>query len=126
MHKSNCPLIHFLLVKKLVLDHVHVDKVAHVGTRVPTDIVRIDVNLPKHADHLSLVGNVGLCARSGGGRVGCGIVKVRLRGQIDDGEGKAVGDFQDTTNIHTNDRSSCGGREVLGAVLDDFHGHLYR
>lgn len=126
VHKSDCPLIHFLLVKELVLDHVHVDKVTHVGTRVPADIVRIDVNFPKHADHLSLVGNIGLRTRSGGGRVRRSIVKVRLRGQIDDGEGEAVGDFQDTSDIHTNDRASCGSRELLGAVLDDFHGHLDR
>lgn len=76
MDKRNRPLVQLLLVKVLVLDHVHVDEVAHVGARVPSDIVRIDVHLPQHPDHLILVGNVGLGSRSGRCRVGRGAVKV--------------------------------------------------
>lgn len=111
VNKSDCPLVHLLLVKELVLDHVHVDKVAHVRARIPTDIVRIDVNLAKHPDHLSLVGHVGLRTRGSSGRVGRSGIKVRLGGQIDHGEREAVGDLQGTVNIHTNDRAGCGGRE---------------
>lgn len=125
VNKSNCPLVHLLLVKELVLNHVHVDKVAHVHARVPTDVVRIDVDLAKHPDHLCLVGHVGLRTGSSSGRVGRSGVKVRLRRQIDNGEREAVGDFQSTVNIHANDRTGSGGRERLGAMLDDFHGHLY-
>lgn len=117
-------LVHLLLVEELVLDHVHVDKVAHVGARIPTHVVRVNVDLPQHADHLSLVGGVGLRARGGGGRVGGDVVKVRILGHLDDGEGKRVGDLQDTVVIHTNERAGRGSGEGLGAMLDDFHHHL--
>lgn len=124
VHKSHCPLVHLLLVKELVLDHVHVDEVAHVGAGVPSDVVRIHVDLPQHTDHLGLVDGVGLRARGGGGRVGGGIVKVRLRGHFDDGEREAVRDLEAGTRVHTDDRAGRSRREGLGAVLDDFHHHL--
>ena len=58
VHQCNCPLVHLLLVEKLVLDHVHVDKVAHVGAGVPPDAVRVNVDLSHHSDHFGLVGNI--------------------------------------------------------------------
>ena len=123
--ESDGALVHLLLVEVLVLDHVHVDKVAHVGAGVPADVVGVDVDLPKHADHLSLVDSVGLCARSGGGRVGRGVVKVRLGGHLDHGERERVGDLEGTLGIHTDDRTGRSRRESLGAVLNDLHDHLF-
>lgn len=125
MDKRHCPLVQFLLVEVLVLDNVHVDEVAHVGARVPSDVVRIDVHLPQHPDHLILVGDIGLCSRSGRCRVGRGVVKVRFRWHLDDGERERVGDLQDAVNIHTNDRTGRRCRKSLRGVLDDFHDHLY-
>lgn len=122
--KGDSPLVHFLLVEKLVLDNVHVDKVAHVRTRVPSNVVGIDVNFPKHADHLCLVNGVRLRAGSGGGRVGRGIVKVRLRWDFDDGEREGVCDFENAAHVHTNDRTGRSRRECLRAVLDNFHNDL--
>lgn len=122
--KRNRPLVQLLLVKVLVLDHVHVDEVAHVGARVPSDIVRIDVYLPQHPDHLILVGNVGLRSRSGRCRVGRGVVKVRFRRHLNDGEREGVGDLQSTINVHTDDRTGRGRRESLRRMLDDLHDHL--
>jgi len=124
MDKGDSPLVHFLLVEKLVLDDVHVDKVAHVRTRVPSNVVGIDVNFPEHADHLSLVNSVRLRAGSSGSRVGRGVVKVRLRWDLDDGEGEGVCDFENAAHVHTNDRTGRSRRECLRAVLDNFHNDL--
>lgn len=40
------------LVVVLVLDEVHVDKVAHGGACVPTNIVGVDVDLLEMSDHI--------------------------------------------------------------------------
>ena len=124
MHQGYRPLVEFLLVEELVLNHVHVDKVSHVGASVPTGVVGIDVDLTEHAHHLSLVADVGLGTRGSGGRIGSGVVKVRLGGHLDNGERERVGDLQGTIDVHTNERTGRGSRESLGAVLDDFHHHL--
>lgn len=126
MHQSDCPLIQLLLVEKLVLDHVHVDKVAHVGASVPASVVGIDVDLTKHPDHLSLVSGVGLGAGGSGGRVRSGVIEVRLCGHLDNGERERVGDLEGAVDVHTDEGTGRGGRESLGAVLDDFHHHLER
>lgn len=124
VNKSHGPFVHRLLVKVLVLNHVQVDEIAHVGARVPTNIIRIDIDLAKHPDHLRLVDGIGLCAGSGSGRVRGGGVKVRLGRHLDDGEGKAVRDLDAASNIHTNNGTGDGGREGLGTVFDDLHDHL--
>lgn len=124
--KGDCPLVQLLLVEKLVLDHIHVDEVAHVGAGVPSDTVGIDINLADHANHLCLVGSVGLDAGSRGSGVRGGIVEVRLGGQLNDGEREGVGDLEGTFDVHTDEGASRGGREGLVAVLDDFHHHLDR
>lgn len=125
VHQSDRALVHLLLVKELVLDHVHVDEVAHVGASVPTNVVGVNVNLAHHTDHLSLVGGVGLRAGGSSSRVGSGIVKVRFGGHLNDGERETVGDLQGTVDIHTDDRTGRSRREGLRAVLDDLHHHLY-
>lgn len=124
--KGDCPLVQFLLVEKLVLDHVHVDEVAHVGAGVPADAVSVDVDLAHHTDHLCLVGGVGLDAGSRGSGVRGGVIEVRLGGQLDHGEGERVGDLEGALNVHTDEGAGRGGREGLVAVLDDFHHHLER
>lgn len=126
VNEGDCALVQLALVVKLVLDHVHVDEVAHVGAGVPSDAVGISVDLAQHADHLCGVGSVCLGTRSGSGRVGSGVVKVRLGGDFDDGEWEGVGDFEGAIDIHTDDRAGRSGGEGLGAVLDDFHHHLKR
>lgn len=122
--KRDCPLVHLFLVEKLVLNDVHVDKVAHVGASIPANVMGVNVHLPEHADHLFLVDGVRLCAGSSGGGVGSGIVKVRLWRDFDDGEGERVCDFENTADVHTNDRAGRSRWESLGAVLDDFHHNL--
>lgn len=66
MHQRNRPLTHLLLVKELILNKVGVDKVAHICARVPSNVVRIDVDLAHHLDHLILVRVVGFGAGCGG------------------------------------------------------------
>lgn len=122
--QGDCALVQLALVVKLVLDHVHVDEVAHVGAGVPSNAVGISVDFAQHADHLCRVSGVCLGARGGGGRVGSGVLKVRLSGDFDDGEWESVGDLERAIDIHTDDGTGGGGREGLGAVLDDFHDHL--
>lgn len=124
--QSHCPLVHLLLVEKLVLDHVHVHKVAHVGAGVPPDIVGVDVDFAHHSDHLGLVSGVRLDAGSGSGRVGSGVVEVRFGGHLDHGEWERVGDLEGTLDVHTDEGASRVRREGLRAVLDDFHHHLER
>lgn len=124
VNQCDCALIQLALVVKLVLDHVHVDEVAHVGAGVPSDAVGISVDLAQHANHLCGVRGVCLSTRSGSGGVGSGVVKVRLGGNFDDGEWESVGDLEGAIDIHTDDCAGCSGGEGLGAVLDDFHHHL--
>lgn len=126
MHQSDCPLVQLLLVEKLVLDHVHVDKVAHVGAGVPASVVGIDIDLTKHPNHLSLVGDVRLGAGGSGRRVGGGVIEVRLGGHLNNGEREGVGDLKGAVDIHTDEGTGRNGRESLRAVLDDFHHHLER
>lgn len=126
VHQSDCPLVQFLLVEKLVLDHVHVDEVAHVGAGVPSGVVGIDIDLAKHPDHLSLVSGVGLGAGGSGGRVGSGVIEVRLGGHLDNGERESIGDLKGVVDVHTDEGAGRSSRESLGAVLDDFHHHLKR
>lgn len=123
--ESDRPLVHLLLVEVLVLDDVQVDEVAHVGAGVPPDVVRVDVHLPQHPDHLRLVGHVRF--RSGSGRRGVwrGAVKMRVRRHLDHGEREAVGDLQSSPDVHTNDGTGRRRGEGLGAVFDDLHDHLY-
>lgn len=126
VNEGDCALVQLALVVKLVLDHVHVDEVAHVGAGVPSNAVGISVDLAQHADHLCRVRGVCLGARSSSGRVGSGVVKVRLGGDFDDGEWESVGDLEGAIDIHSDDRAGGSGGEGLGAVLDDFHDNLER
>ena len=122
--KSDCPLVHLLLVEVLVLDHVHVDPVTHVGASVPANVVCIDVDLTNHSDHLSLVDSVRFGARRRGSRVGGGVIGVRLDGSLDHGERERVCDLEEALVVQADEGTGRGRREGLGAVLDDFHHHL--
>lgn len=124
MDKSDGPFIEFLLVEKLVLDNVQVDKVAHVRASVPSDILSIDIDFTEHTNHFSLIGSVCLGARSSSGSIWCGSVKVRLGGHFHDGERECVCDFERASNIKTNEGAGSDGRESLRTVLDDFHDNL--
>jgi hypothetical protein len=124
VNKGDCPLVHLLLVEVLVLDHVHVDPVTHVGAGVPANVVRIDVDLTNHADHLSLVNTICLGAGRRGSRVGSGIIGVRLDGGLDNGERERVCNFEEALVVQADEGTGRDRREGLGAVLDDFHHHL--
>lgn len=115
-------LVHLLLVEELVLDGVEVDEVAHAGAGVPADILGVNVDLAQELDHLVLVGDIGLGARSGGSGALLGIMRA-LGGHVDGGEGEAVGDLQRAVDVHADDGTGGGGGEGLGAVLDDLHDH---
>jgi hypothetical protein len=112
------------LVVKLVLDEVHVDKVAHGGTCVPTNVVGIDVDLLEVSDHLVLVGNVLLLSGSSSGELR-GIALVAIGGGgVDGREREGVGDFKKAFTLHSNNSSSRNRRESRRAVLGDLHNNL--
>lgn len=114
-----------LLVVVLVLDEAEGDKVAHGRTGVPSNIVRIHVDLLEVSDHLVLVGDVGLLSGSRGGeRRGIVLVAVGGRG-VDGREGEGVGDLEDITTVHANDGSGGSRRESGRAVLSDLEDHLH-
>lgn len=117
------------LVVELVLDEVHVDKVAHGGTCVPTNVVGIDVDLLEMSDHLVLVVNVALLSGSSSGELR-GIVLVVVvvvvvgRGGVDGRERECVGDLEERFPLHTDNSSGRNRGESRRAVLGDLHDDL--
>lgn len=112
------------LVVELVLDEVHVDEVAHGGACVPTNVVRINVDLLEVSDHLILVGDVLLLSGSSSGELG-GIVLVAVgSGGVDGREREGVGDFEETFTLHSNNSSGRNRRESRRAVLGNLHNNL--
>lgn len=115
------------LVVELVLDKVHVDKVAHGGTCVPTNVVGIDVDLLEMSDHLVLVVNVALLSGSSSGELR-GIVLVVVvvvgRGGVDGRERECVGDLEERFPLHTDNSSGRDRGESRRAVLGDLHDDL--
>ncbi|KAI6757113.1 hypothetical protein HG531_002938 [Fusarium graminearum] len=112
------------LVVELVLDKVHIDKVAHGGTCVPTDVVGIDVDLLEVSDHLILVGNVLLLSGGSSGELrSIALVAIGCSG-VDGREREGVGDFKETFTLHSNNSSGRNRRESRRAVLGDLHNNL--
>lgn len=125
MHQRHRPLIQFLLIKELVLNHVRIDEIAHARTCVPSDIVSVNVDLAQELEHLCLVRGICLCARRGGRQVLCVVVLVAVGGRdVDSWEGEAVCDFESAVDFHADEGACCDSREGLGGVFDDFHHHL--
>lgn len=123
--QSNSLFIQFFLVKQLVLNEVHVDKVSQVGTGIPPDIVGINVDFSQVSDHLGLVCSVGFRTGSRGGAIEVLLLLIGgFRWEIDDREIETVCDFERAVHVHADKAASGGGRETGGAVLDDFHNHL--
>lgn len=115
-----------LLVVVLVLDEAEVDKVAERGAGVESDVVGIDVDLLQVTDHLVLVDNVGLLARSGSGGERA-VALVALGGSaVDGGEGEGVCDFERLLVVHADDGSSSSRREASRAVSGNLHDDLLR
>ena len=126
MDQRNSLLIQVFLVMVLVLDEVHVDEVSQVGTGIPADIVGVDIDFAQVSDHIGLVGGAGLVARSGSGTIEVLLLFILGLGwQIDDREIEAVGDFEGAVDVHADEAAGGSGRETGGAVLDDFHNHLF-
>lgn len=123
MYQRHGSLVEFLLVEELVLDHAHIDKISHVGAGIPPDVVRINADFLQHPDHLGLIRGVGFRARRKGSS-GRGI-NVGVLWNVFSGEGERVGDLEDSVDVHSNERTSRGRGEGLGAVLDDLHDHLF-
>ena len=128
MYQRHGALIRLLLVEELILDGIHVDKVAHARARVPTDVVRIHVDLPQEFDHLVLVCAVGLRA----GRRSCDVcgrlllVAVCSR-DIDGGEGEAGRDLEEAgllQGLHADEGAGGHGGEGFGGMVDELHHNL--
>ena len=122
-------LVVLALVVILVLDETDVNKVAHGSARVPPDVVGVNVDFLKVADHVVLVDDVGLGAGGGGGQ-GRGVVLVGAgttveTGEVDSREWEGVGDLEEAVLVHADEGAGGSGREAGGAVLHDFHDDLY-
>ena len=125
MHQRNRLLIQLILIKKLVLNRVHRDKIPHIGTCIPAHIIRIHIDFAQELDHFVLVGDVGLCAGGSGCDVGGVVLAAAVRGgDIDGGEGERVCDLEGAVYVHADEGAGCGGGEGLRGVLDDFHHDL--
>lgn len=133
MHEGNGALIHLLLIMILILDHIDIDKIAHIRAGIPTHVIRVDVDFAQVADHVGLVGGVDLGARSRGCEVRGGVVVVGAVGvvavvaaavgvgEIAGGEGEGVGGLERAVVVHADEEAGGGCWEGLGAVFDYFH-----
>lgn len=130
MDQRHCLLVQLLLVEELVLDHVQVNEIAHACAHVPANIICVHVHLPEELDHLVLVCDVRLCARSCRceiRRIVLVVVVVAIAvlcGDIDSGKRKCVGDLKSAIYIHAHERAGRGGRKGCAAVFDNFENDL--
>lgn len=113
------------LIVELVLDEVQVDKVAHGGACVPTNVVGVDVDLLEVSDHLILVVNVVLLSGSSSGDLRSIVLVAIGRSGVDGRERERVGDLEKALVLHANDGSSRNRRESRRAVLGNLHDNLH-